>query len=114
MEYSKEDDREFYQLMQKSNLNMPFSDFEDNMMDRIYQEARHRKFITNNIKLSTFFFIIGTLFGVIITTVLPKLEVNIFGISSNQFMLYFQIIFTILFLTQLESLIKLIRSQMKR
>jgi hypothetical protein len=83
------------------------------MMQKIHQEARYRKSIFNNIKLSAFFFIIGTAFGIMFTFLLPKLDSNLFGISPNEFLLPFQVIFIILFLTQLESLIQLVKRQMK-
>jgi hypothetical protein len=113
MENFKVDDRKFYQLMQKSRLAMPFSDFEDKMMQKIHQEAGYRKSIFQDIKLSTFFFIIGTLFGIMVTLLLPKLDGSFFGISSNALLLPFQVIFIILFLTQLEDLIKLVRNYIK-
>jgi len=113
MENFKENDKAFYQLMQKSKVPMPFSDFEDKMMQKIYQEERYKKSIFQDIKLSTFFFIIGTVFGILVSILLPKLEGSFFGISPDEFLLPFQVIFIILLLTQLESLIKLVRRQMK-
>ena len=113
MKNLNEEDQAFYQLMQKSRLTMPFSDFEDKVMRKIHQEARHRQSVFRDIKLSTFFFITGTVFGILLTVLLPKLDSSIFGIAAHQLLLPFQLIFIFLFLTQLEALMKVVRRQMK-
>ena len=114
MKNFKEEDQAFYQLMQKSKVDMPFSDFEDKMMRKIHQEVQYRQSIFQDIKISTLFFMMGTVFGIMTTILLPKLDRDFFGIASDDLLLPFQIIFIILFLTHLESLIKLLRSQTKR
>ncbi len=113
MENFKDNDKAFYQLMQQSRLHMPFSDFEDKTMQKIYQEERHKKSISQDIKLSTFFFIIGTAFGILVSILLPKLEGSFLGISPDKLLLPFQVIFIVLLLTQLESLVKLIKRQIQ-
>ncbi len=88
---------------------MPFSDFEENVMHRIQSEAKQKEVFSLNIKLSFCFFLLGTALGLIINFFLQNSNITFLGISSENVLLIFQVSFVLLFLTQLESLIKLIR-----
>lgn len=52
------------------------------------------------------FFISGTIFGVILSIHLPHVELPLFGMSPNNFILVFQFVFTLFLLFSLESLIR--------
>ena len=50
-------------IMQKSKLTMPFSDFEDKVMQRITKETIRKGAVLKNIKLSSLFFLLPELPG---------------------------------------------------
>lgn len=105
--------KQFSKLMKRSKLEMPYSDFEENVMHRIRKEVLHRKVFSTDIKISFFFFLLGTVFGLQVNFSLQHSQQTIFGISAETTLLLFQVIFVLLFLTQLENFIKLIRRPKK-
>jgi hypothetical protein len=94
-------------LIQKSQLEMPFSDFEENLMQRILKETNYKTALSRDKKLSFFFFIIGTLLGLVINFFFQKETFSFLGVSPETGMLLFQVIFVLLFLTQLDGFLKL-------
>lgn len=103
------EDTRFAQLMKKSRVKMPFSDFEDNVMRRIEVEVQYKKSILKNINLSLLFFILGTGTGTAVSLFLPELLSAFSGISSERIILIFQAVFILIVLTQLDNLIKLVK-----
>lgn len=97
----------FVDLMTKSKLEMPFSNFEDVVMQQIEEKTFKRNEISKQLKLSRFYFILGSLFGFVISIVLSNIEQPIFNINPNIITLIFQIIFVIIFFTQIESFLKI-------
>ena len=51
-------------ILSKSRKEMPFHDFEDELMVEIYKERDRKRSILKNIKLSWMFFIIGMISGI--------------------------------------------------
>lgn len=100
----------FIDLMAKSKLDMPFSDFEDSVMQQIEENVIQKSEISKQLRLSKFFFILGSLFGIIISILLSQIQEPIFNISPNVIALVFQITFATLFFTQIENYIKIKRS----
>jgi hypothetical protein len=92
----------FSDLMKKSKLEMPFSDFEDVVMQQIEESNIKKSEISKQLKLSRFFFILGSLFGILISLVLSNIEEPIFNINPNVIALIFQVIFVTLFLLRLK------------
>jgi hypothetical protein len=95
----------FRELMSKSKLKMPFSDFEDNVMMQIERKIVHQQGIAKDIKLSWLFFVVGTTFGIMISWILPRIPQKIFGIDPKSLAICFQIIFVVLIFTQIEALL---------
>jgi hypothetical protein len=105
----KSEDNYFREMLSVSKLELPFPDFEDNVMMQIKKENLYQKSVSKDIKLSWFFFIAGSVFGIVISLILPHLQTSIFGIAPEKLAISFQIVFTLLLFTQLETLIKFIR-----
>ncbi len=112
----KETDSEetfFREIMSKSKLDVPFTDFDDNVMRLIEKKISKKTSISRDIKLSWVFFILGSIFGTIVTLVLPKIQQPVLGIPSDKLILPFLTIFSFLLLTQIENLIEFYKSQYK-
>jgi hypothetical protein len=103
-------DRLLSQLMQKSLLEMPFTDFEETVMHRIQSEVKQKSLLLRYRKLSFVFFVLGTGFGLAINFILQKSQLTFPGISPQTTLLIFQSLFVLLFLTQLDNSIQLFRS----
>lgn len=105
MKETDSEDTFFREIMSKSMLNVPFKDFDDNVMGQIEKRLAKKSSTSKEIKLSWVFFILGSLFGIVVTFVLPKIELSVFGIHSDKLILPFLIIFAFLLLTQIDNLI---------
>ena len=99
------EDTFFKEIMSKSELDVPFPDFEDNVMGLIEKRLSKKVSITRDIKLSWIFFILGSTFGIIVTIILLKLHVSVGGITMDKLTIPFLIIFSYLVMTQLDCLI---------
>ena len=110
MDELKNNDDIFVDLIKNSKLEMPFSDFEDVVMQQIEENITQKNEISKQLRLSKFFFIIGSLFGITISILLSKIQEPIFNINPNIISLVFQITFATLFFTQIENYIKIKRS----
>ena len=93
-------------LLSESTLEMPFSDFEDAVMQLIEEKAIRKSTISKELKLSRFFFITGSIFGFIISILLSQIKEPLFGVNPNVIALIFQITFATLFFTQIETYLK--------
>jgi len=103
-ELERNDD--FANMMTKSKLEMPFSNFEDTVMRHIEEETIRKKTISKQLRFSRFFFILGSVFGFIITLLLSQIKAPVLGIDQNIIALIFQILFATLFFTQIEKFFK--------
>jgi len=90
-------------LIKDSRLEMPFSDFEDKVMDRIKNEVSNEKVIDRNIRLSWLFFVLGTVFGMLLSVILSPVN-TILGISVSKLFLSFYIVSGTLLLLFVEHL----------
>lgn len=110
MKEEKED--EFFKIiMSKSKLELPFPDFEDHVMMQIEEKLVHRETFTKNIRLSWLFFIAGSVFGIIISFILPQIQTSVLGIHPDILTISFQIIITLLVLIQFDALINLTKER---
>jgi hypothetical protein len=91
-------------LMQKSKLEMPFSDFEDSTIKRIQTELKYNSSIRRSLQISVFFFVLGTGFGLVVNNMLLKADNAILGVSPDTLLLCFQLIFVLVVLTQSENI----------
>lgn len=100
----------FAKAMSKSKLEMPFSNFEDAVMLLIEEESIRKKTISKQLKLSRFFFVLGSVFGFVLSILLSQIKAPVLGIDQNIIALVFQIVFATLFFTQLERFFNLRKS----
>ena len=97
----------FSELMKKSRLEMPFSDFEEITMNRIKAEAKYKEVIFSNAKVSLIFFLLGIGAGLVLNTFLSKSGGSYLGIPTEKILMPFQVLFVIIILTQLENIYRL-------
>ena len=102
-------DNFFHEILSVSKLELPFADFEDEVMMQIEKENSFQKSVSRDVKFSWISFVVGSVFGIVISLLLPHLKVSIFGIQPEKLAITFQIVFTFLLFTQLETLIKLVK-----
>ena len=103
----EEDNNEifFREIMKKSRLDMPFPDVEDDIMNHIEAQEEMRNEQSQYMRWSWISFVTGTVFGVILTMLLPNLEFQIQGISANSLILLIELVIAIAIVLNLENLI---------
>ncbi len=99
------------EMMSKSVEQMPFTDFEDKMMEQIHCEAKISKSFLKNVRLSWIFFAIGTIFGLTLSVLISQLNTTFMGFSIQKVMLMAQAILVIFALSQFDQLIDLVRNR---
>ena len=100
------DDNFFKEIMSESKLELPFLDFEDNVMFKIENKILHQSSFSKESKLSWFFFIAGSVFGIVISLTLPQMHKSILGFQPDKFVIIFQVVFALLFFIQIDMLTK--------
>jgi len=63
------EDIKLQNILSKSRKEMPFRDFEDELMIEIFKEGDRKRSVLKNIKLSWLFFIIGLISGIALISV---------------------------------------------
>lgn len=106
----EKEDKLVRELMEKSGRVMPFSDFEDKLMVQIYNEAKTSRSFLKDIKLSWFFFVLGTFFGLILNIIVSKMNQPILGLPAQLFSLIIQTLFVIFLLFYFDKLIGLTKN----
>jgi hypothetical protein len=94
-------------LMLKSEAKMPFSDFEDKLMEKIHLEEKSSRSFLKDVKLSWFFFSVGTLFGLLLSTMAGGKNETILGFPSRPIILLVQALFIVFLLSLFDKLIGL-------
>ena len=105
MESTSTDDKFVHEILQKSILQVPFSDFDDSVMQIINAKKLKPFSIKREFRLSWVFFILGSVFGISISIILPTIQSSILGLPLNKLTIPFQIIFAFLFISQLDNLL---------
>ena|SRR5579859_6677096 len=106
MNNEESNDKELSDIMRKSMLRMPLDDFEDRVMFEIHRQARHKKKVFTNTRLSRLFFLLGTGFGLTVNNFLTHLNHSLMGFSPERILLFFQVSFVFFFLMQSERIFK--------
>lgn len=108
---SEQEEKLIRELMGKSAREMPFVDFENKLMEQINKEVNTSRSFHKDIKLSWFFFIAGTFFGLLLSILAGQINRTIFGFPAQQIILIAQVVFAILLLSQFDKLIELTRKR---
>lgn len=101
------EDAQLQELLSKSKKEMPFLDFEENIMLEIYKENERNRSIIKDIKLSWLFFAFGFASGIALTSVFSRFNESILGLSPDKIVVPIQLILSLIFLFLLEKLIKI-------
>lgn len=91
---------ELYSLLKSSKLEMPFADFEEQAMNNILNYERSKEEMTKSKKMAILFFLIGTVFGMMLNYV-GSLFVASYGLSENlqdKLSFFSQLVYVILIL----------------
>jgi len=99
----------FKKIMSKSNFEMPFSNFEEEVMMQIKKQEVYQKTDTRNLTLSWLFFVAGSVFGLILSFLMPEVLSQIVKVNPNVLAQALQVIIVLWILIQLESLIEFTR-----
>lgn len=110
---SHNEDHYFKNIISKSNLELPFPDFEETLMMEINKLEVTREAYTASVKKSWVSFITGAIFGVILSLLLPQILPSFYGISADSLVLAFQFMISLFVLISLDSLIRNTRDYMR-
>lgn len=102
----KSNNNDFSNLMKRSKLDLPFNDFEEIVIHRINRELLRKEVFTVDRKLSFFFFLLSTVIGLMVNSLLYQSQYTFLGISAENTAIVFQAIFVLLFFVQLENYFK--------
>ena len=86
------EDIQLQEILLKGRKEIPFLDFENEIMVEIHKEYDRKRSILKNIKLSWFFFIIGMISGITLVSILPLIYESTEEASSNITLLFILII----------------------
>lgn len=101
-------------IMRKSRLEMPFSDFDETVMQRIRKGAIQKQTASREYKLSFIFFLLGIVSGLTAYAFLQKAQYSFFDIPPETIVLIFQIGFVVVFLIQFEKNLHMLDRWRKR
>lgn len=104
---SDKEEKFIRELMTKSKKEMPFTDFEERLMLQIHKEERASRSFLKDVRLSWFFFVVGTLFGLFLNILVAEINTPVFGLPAQRWVLIIQSIFVIFMLFQFDKLIGL-------
>lgn len=104
-----ENDIELSEIMEKSKLEMPFSNFEDDLMQQIRKREVRQKSYLQNVTMSWLCFFTGTVVGILITYLLPQMPISAVGLPSETVVQIFQVVFALFILFSLDILIRYTR-----
>ncbi len=111
MEKNNNHDKYFRELLSDGNMEMPFNDFEDELMAEIRSEQEKRSSLLRNIRLSWLFFILGLVSGIALVLVSSSPGISTVENLPGTFV-YTAIIFICLFILLFaEKLISISRQQ---
>lgn len=101
------EDEFFKAIMSETRLTIPFKDFEDSVMAEIEKKVINKNKLSKEIKLSWIFFIAGSLFGIILSTILIQIKEPVFGINPINLTIVFAIVFAGVIFSQIDILLKM-------
>jgi len=109
MEEKVFDDDELYTIMKKGKRTMPFDDFEDKVMAKIHYEHAYKGVVSNKLKLSLIFFIIGMVSGIVLVLLFSLFGSPVFGINPKTLALLILFIIAVVGIMSLDNFLRLIK-----
>ncbi len=100
------------QIMSESLQQMPFTDFEDRVMDQIEKKEARKLIWMRHLRLSWVFFIIGSFFGIGLSIYVSYLIPSLPGINPDYITLIIQVLIIGIIALNLESMIRYTREKM--
>ena len=99
------EEKEFKKYMQQTKLEIQFSDFDNQLMEKIKARETSRKAVWKNLRISWFFFFVGTFFGIIVAYFLTDLSIPFLEAESKLVLLIVEILIVVVVTSQFDKLI---------
>ena len=107
-------DKILKEILAKASSEMPFPDFEDELMSKINELEVEEKAVQEGyrrgVAFSWVFFVVGIISGVVLTQLIPQLEIPLPGVDSGVVLMVFQVGFILFILLHFEKLMTMTRS----
>lgn len=111
-------DKIMKEILAKASSEMPFPDFEDELMSKINELELEEKAVQEGyrrgVAFSWIFFIVGIISGIVLTQLIPQLEIPLPGIDSEIVLMVFQVGFILFILLHFEKLLTMTRGGLRR
>jgi len=106
-------DKVLKEILEKAASEMPFPDFEDELMSKIneleVEEKAVKEGYRRGVAFSWVFFVVGIISGVVLTQLIPQLEIPLPGVDSGIVLMVFQVGFILFILLHFEKLMSMTR-----
>jgi len=106
-------DKVLKEILEKAASEMPFPDFEDELMSKINELEVEEKAVQEGyrrgVAFSWVFFVVGIISGVVLTQLIPQLEIPLPGVDSGVVLMVFQVGFILFILLHFEKLMSMTR-----
>ena len=106
-------DKIMKEILEKAASEMPFPDFEDELMSKINELEVEEKAVQEGyrrgVAFSWVFFVVGIISGVVLTQLIPQLEIPLPGVDSGVVLMVFQVGFILFILLHFEKLMSMTR-----
>ena len=106
-------DKILKEILAKASSEMPFPDFEDELMSKINELEVEEKAVQEGyrrgVAFSWVFFVVGIISGVVLTQLIPQLEIPLPGVDSGVVLMVFQVGFILFILLHFEKLMSMTR-----
>ena len=106
-------DKIMKEILEKVASEMPFPDFEDELMSKINELEVEEKAVQEGyrrgVAFSWVFFVVGIISGVVLTQLIPQLEIPLPGVDSGVVLMVFQVGFILFILLHFEKLMSMTR-----
>ncbi len=113
-----EEDKLFKELLSHGEVELPYSDIEDDVMMNIERLELEKKAIQEGyrrgVAFSWFFFIVGIISGVVLISLFPQMEFQASSKYSDTILLVFQVGFILFVLTHFEKLMSMTRKNIMK
>src|SRR5690606_23053044 len=104
MQESRSQEEFFSRIMERGKLDMPYPDFEDQVMQRVAREAKLNASLSRSRKLAIVCFALGTIFGLTMNRFVSQAIHYLFPVSQDTALLVSYAVFLLLVLTQLDNI----------